>query len=144
VDRFHPPAAIPTQQRSEPKKAKSIAAAPLRRLGCSPSTASGAFHSRSGRTTTRHGGGCKGAGAGARPRAGGGQLRGRRALRAAPRPAGPRRRAAELGPHARQPLHLVPRHMRPRQSRHTPVRPPPPPPPRCSRPRPRRFSVAGP
>jgi hypothetical protein len=77
--------------------------------------------------------GSGGAGAGARPRAGGGQLRGRRALRAAPQPEGPRRRAAELGPHARQPLHLVPRHLRPRQPRHAPVRPPPPlPPTRCS------------
>jgi len=72
----------------------------------------------------QHGGGGEGGGspgAGARARARGGQLRGRRALRAAPQPQGPRRRAAELGPHARQPLHLVPRHLRPRQPRHPPV-----------------------
>uniref|UniRef100_A0A453FRE2 Disease resistance R13L4/SHOC-2-like LRR domain-containing protein n=1 Tax=Aegilops tauschii subsp. strangulata TaxID=200361 RepID=A0A453FRE2_AEGTS len=69
-----------------------------------------------------HGGRSPGPGprSGARGRAGGGKLRGRRALGAAPQPAGPRRRAAELGPHPRQPLHLVPRHLRPRQPRHPP------------------------
>jgi hypothetical protein len=43
------------------------------------------------------------------------------ALGAAPQPQGPRRRAPKLGPHARQPLHLVPRHLRQRQPRHAHV-----------------------
>jgi hypothetical protein len=46
------------------------------------------------------------------------QLGGRRAVRAAAGPRGPPGRAPELGPHARQPLHLVPCHLQPRRPRH--------------------------
>ncbi|ONM37110.1 Leucine-rich repeat (LRR) family protein, partial [Zea mays] len=94
---------------------------------CHPPSASRSRHpNRSAGLQHGGGGGGEGEGsgspgAGARARASGGQLRGRRALGAAPQPQGPRRRAAELGPHARQPLHLVPRHLRPRQPRHPPV-----------------------
>jgi hypothetical protein len=130
VDRFHRPFA-PAQRANPAKKSKSRCC-----CCCSASAARLPFQIRQPHFRPYGGGGgggCDGAGAGARPRAGGGQLRGRRALRAAPQLEGPRRRAAELGPHARQPLHLVPRHLRPRQPRHAPVRPPPPlPPTRCS------------
>ena len=62
-------------------------------------------------------GGC-GGGAVAGLRGVGVQRGGRRAVRAAARAQGPPGRAAELGPHPRQPLHLVPRHLQPRQPRH--------------------------
>ena len=62
-------------------------------------------------------GGC-GGGAVAGLRGVGVQRGGRRAVRAAARAQGPPGRAPELGPHPRQPLHLVPRHLQPRQPRH--------------------------
>jgi hypothetical protein len=49
------------------------------------------------------------------------QRRGGRALRAAAAAVGPQRRAAELGSHARHPLHLVPHLLRPGRPRRPPV-----------------------